>query len=87
MNDTLPRGLAEVLRDEWFMKDRIAAALADGPKTIPEIATLLSSPAREVTQWVMAMRRFGKLQELPKPKADDYFQYKLTEGQTDGVAR
>lgn len=87
MTDTPQRGLAEVLRDEWFMKDRIAAALADGPKTIPEIATLLSSPSREVTQWVMAMRRYGKLQELPKPKADDYFQYKLTEGQKDGVAR
>ncbi len=78
-----PRAFGEVLRDEWIMKDRIAAALADGPKTIPEIAVLLEEPSREVTQWVMAMRRYGRLEELPKPKADDYFQYKLTEGQKD----
>ena len=82
-----PRPFAEILRDEWIMKDHIAAALADGPKTIPEIAALLGAPSREVTQWVMAMRRFGRLEEMPKPKADDYFQYKLTEGQKDGVAR
>ena len=87
MSEALPRGFGEVLRDEWIMKDRIAAALADGPKTIPEIAALLGAPSPEVTQWVMAMRRFGKLEEMPKPKADDYFQYKLTEGQKDGVAR
>ncbi|HUO99626.1 MAG TPA: hypothetical protein VMU01_13225 [Rhizomicrobium sp.] len=82
-----PRNFAEVLRDEWIMKDRIAAVLGDGPKTIPEIAELLGAPSHEVTQWVMAMRRFGRLEEMPKPKADDYFQYKLTEGQKDGVAR
>ncbi len=78
-----PRAFAEILRDEWIMKDRIAAALADGPKTIPEIAALLGEPSPEVTQWVMAMRRYGRLEEMPKPKADDYFQYKLTEGQKD----
>lgn len=78
-----PRGFAEVLRDEWIMKDRIAAVLADGPKTIPEIAMLLSAPSPEVTQWVMALRRYGRLEEMPKPKADDYFRYKLTEGQKD----
>jgi hypothetical protein len=25
---------------------------------------------------VMAMRRYGSLEELPKPKADDYFRYR-----------
>jgi predicted transcriptional regulator len=87
MTEVAPRDFGEILRDEWIMKDRIAAALADGPKTIPEIAELLGSPSPEVTQWVMALRRFGKLEEMPKGKADDYFQYKLTEGQKDGVAR
>ena len=87
MSESALRGFGEVLRDEWVMKDRIASALADGPKTIPELAAVLGSPSREVTQWVMALRRYGKLEEMPKPKADDYFQYKLTEGQKDGVAR
>jgi predicted transcriptional regulator len=87
MTQAAPRAFGEILRDEWIMKDRVAAVLADGPKTIPEIAELLGAPSPEVTQWVMAMRRYGRLVEMPKGKADDYFQYKLTEGQKDGVAR
>ena len=86
MNSVAPRPLAEVLRDEMVMRDRIAAVLRDGPKTIPEIAALLGAPSREVTLWVMAMRRYGKLEEMPKPKIDDYFRYKLMEGHKDGVA-
>ncbi len=86
MSSVAPRALAEVLRDEMIMRDRIAAALRDGPKTIPEIAALLGAPSAEVTQWVMGMRRYGRLEEMPKPKADDYFRYKLTEGQNDGLA-
>ncbi len=71
------RSLGEVLRDEMVMRDRIGDALRDGPKTIPEIAEALSAPTQEVTLWVMAMRRYGALEDLPKAKADDYFRYKL----------
>ncbi len=78
MNSVSPRPLAEVLRDEMIMQDRIAAALRDEPRTIPEIAALLDAPSREVTLWVMAMRRYRRLEELPKRKADDYFRYGLT---------
>jgi predicted transcriptional regulator len=86
MSSAAPRPLAEVLRDEMMMRDRIAAVLRDGPKTIPEIAALLGAPSREVVHWVMAMRRYGTIEEMPKPKIDDYFTYKLTEGHKDGVA-
>jgi hypothetical protein len=71
------RALREVMRDEMVMRDRIVEALAGGPRTIPEIAEALSAPAPEVTFWVMAMRRYGRLEELPKAKADDYFQYRV----------
>lgn len=74
------RPLAEVLRDEMVYRDRIAAVLQDGPRTIPELAAALCAPGWEVTLWVMAMRRYGALEELPKPKADDYFRYRLSEG-------
>lgn len=73
------RPLAEVMRDEMVMKDRILAQLREGPKTIPELAEALGFPPREVTLWVMAMRRYGAIEELSKPRADDYFRY--------GVAR
>ncbi len=71
------RDLGEVLRDEMVMKDRIASLLREEPKTIPEIAEALSCPVREATLWVMAMRRYGSLEEVPKPKAEDYFRYRL----------
>ena len=72
-----PRGLAEVMRDEMIKRPRIAAVLREGPKTIPEIAAALSCPAPEVTLWVMALRRYGALEELPKPKSEDYYRYRL----------
>ncbi len=71
------RDLGEVLRDEMVMKDRIASLLREEAKTIPEIAEALSCPVREATLWVMAMRRYGSLEEVPKPKAEDYFRYRL----------
>ena len=72
-----PRPLADVMRDEMSMRGRVEALLRDGPRTIPQIAEALGAPAPEVTLWVMAMRRYGRLEELPKRKADDYYQYGL----------
>jgi predicted Rossmann fold nucleotide-binding protein DprA/Smf involved in DNA uptake len=71
-----PRAFAEVMRDEMTMRPGILAAVADGPRTIPEIAAALGAPAPEVTLWVMALRRYGALEEMPKPKADDYYRYR-----------
>ena len=73
------RNLAEVLRDEMVMRERIAALLRDGEKTIPEIAAGLQAPAHEVTLWVMAMVRYGKVAASEKSDADGYFRYRLTE--------
>jgi len=77
MRSASPRPLAEVLRDEMTVRDRIVSVVREGPKTIPEIAAALKAPPREVTLWVMAMRRYGMLEELPKPREDDYFRYQL----------
>ena len=73
----LNRSLAEVLRDEMVMQTRIAEELAERPLTIPELAEKLGAPSWEVTTWVMSMRRYGKLEELPKSRADDYYTYGL----------
>ncbi len=74
------RNLREVLRDEMVQRDRIAEALREGAKTIPQLATALRAPENEVTKWVMAMRRYGRLRELPKSRSDDYFLYGLVGG-------
>ena len=74
------RNLAEILRDGMYFQDRVAASLKEGPKTISEIAQVLNYPPAEVIEWVMMLRRYGKIAELPKSRADDYYQYKLVEG-------
>jgi hypothetical protein len=73
------RNLGEVVRDEMVERTRVLAALRAGPKTIPELATVLDAPEVEVTQWVMAMRRFGLVTALPKSRADDYYPYAAVE--------
>ena len=71
------RGLAEVLRDEMIMKDRIVDCLREAPRTIPELAELLNCPSHEVLLWVMAMWRYGTLVETEKGRTEEYFRYKL----------
>jgi hypothetical protein len=73
------RNLDEVLRDEMVERDRIVTLLRDGPRTIPEIAEALRVPTHEATKWVMGMRRYGRLRDLPKARADDYYRYELVE--------
>ncbi len=73
------RDLGEVLRDELVQRERIAEELKAGPKTLPELAQALGAPAHEVTKWVMAMRRYGRVRDLPKDRADDYYRYELVE--------
>ncbi|HYK93588.1 MAG TPA: MarR family transcriptional regulator [Thermoplasmata archaeon] len=73
------RDLPEVLRDEAVERGRVIAVLRDGPRTIPEISQALHAPAHEVTKWVMAMRRFGRVRDLPKGRQDDYYRYELVE--------
>jgi hypothetical protein len=69
------RNLSEVLRDEMVMHERIIDLLSDNPMTIPQLAEALGKPEWETTAWVMSMRRYNLISELPKSRAIDYFQY------------
>lgn len=73
------RDLGEVLRDGMYLEPLVLEALKDGPKTIPEIARALGRPPREVMLWIMALRRYGRVAELPKGATDDYYTYRLRE--------
>lgn len=74
------RDLPEVLRDGMANADRLLALLAEGPRTIPEIAAALRCPPREATLWVMALRRYGRIAEVPRAPEDEYYRYKRVEG-------
>lgn len=73
------RNLAEVLRDGLAAEDRLLGVLRAGPKTLPELAAALGTPVEEVTLWVMGLRRYGRVRDLPKPRGDDYYRYAIVE--------
>lgn len=75
MSTTTIREIREIIREEPVMQPRILTALADGPLTIPEIAEAIGHPSDEVLFWVMGMRRYGKIREVPGANGDGYFQY------------
>ena len=75
------RGLAEVMRDEMIMKDKIIALLRDEPKTIGELSEALACPSHEMMLWVMAMWRFGTVVEVEKSRTEEYFRYELKQEQ------
>jgi predicted Rossmann fold nucleotide-binding protein DprA/Smf involved in DNA uptake len=71
------RPVREVIRDEQSMKAPILRALADGPRTIPQIAEAVGKPSREVTMWVMGLRKYGWVAEIKEVDDDGYFPYAL----------
>ena len=75
---TTNRDVREVVREEPVMRARILEALADGPRTVPEIAAAIGCPTHEVVFWVMGMRRYGWLSEVKGSVEDGYFRYERT---------
>ena len=71
------RPMLDIAQDEMVMRDRIAAILGEGPKTIPELAEILDYTTREVTVWLFGMRRYGLVEEIGRADVDGYFQYEL----------
>jgi len=74
----MSRDTREVIREEPWIAPRILAALEAGPLIIPEIAAAIGSPADETTTWVMGLRRYGRLRELPGATGEGYFRYEAT---------
>jgi predicted Rossmann fold nucleotide-binding protein DprA/Smf involved in DNA uptake len=72
------RDLREVIREETYMRTQVLGLLADGPKTVPEIADALGKPAHETMFWVMGMRRYGWVREVPGDE-DGYFRYQAVD--------
>ncbi len=68
----MSRDTREIIREEPLMRGRILEAVADGPHTVPEIAAAIGAPENETMFWVMGMRKYGLLAELPQPDGDYY---------------
>jgi hypothetical protein len=69
------RDTREIVREEPAMHSRILEALAAGPLTVPQLAQALDCPTHEVLIWVMGMRRYGHLREVPGGSEEGFFRY------------
>jgi hypothetical protein len=69
------RDTREIIREEPLHRAAIVDALADGPHTVPEIAAAIGEPEREVMFWVMGMRKYGRLAELPEVTAEGFYRF------------
>ncbi|MDA8331633.1 MAG: MarR family transcriptional regulator [Candidatus Dormibacteraeota bacterium] len=73
------RDIREVIREEPLRRREILRAVADRPRTVPEIADLIDCPTHEVMCWVMGMRKYGHLAESHEADADGLFHYRALE--------
>ncbi len=73
------RPVREVVRDEQLMRRKILAALQGGPLTIPQIAAAVGKPTREVTFWVMGLRKYGWIAEIKEVDDEGYFPYQAVQ--------
>ena len=81
--NTTRRDMREIMRDEMIMKDRIVAILKEGTKTVPEVSEVLGTPEYETLYWMMAMRRYGMVEEIGRADVDGYFKYEFKEPEED----
>jgi len=73
------RNRLEVMREQLVRRGPILALLHETPRTIPELAAALGAPANEVLLWLMAMWRYGDVEETGKAGADGYYHYRPKE--------
>ena len=76
MNNRIEQDLAEVMRDEMVMKDKIISLLNESPRTVPEVAQALECSTTNAMLWIMAMWKYGSLEEVGKRNDEGYYQYK-----------
>lgn len=73
------RDRTEIARDEMAWRDRIRAALLEGPRTVPAVAAELGRPAHELMYWMMSLRKYGWIVESEEPDGEGFYEYRWVE--------
>jgi hypothetical protein len=71
------RDLAEIMRDEATLRDRIVSLIQEKPMTVPEISEALGSPRHETMLWLMSLWKYGHLDETEIPDEEGYYRYQI----------
>ena len=66
-----------LLKEQNTIRKQIRQAMADGPKTIPEIVEATQLPGERIMWHVTAMKKYSLVAEVGM--SDGYYQYQLTE--------
>jgi predicted transcriptional regulator len=67
----------ELLKEQNAIRKQIRQAMADGPKTIPEIVAATRLPGERVLWHVTAMKKYNLITEVGM--SGSYYQYALME--------
>lgn len=74
--ESRPKGEPRKYKDEMWLQRKILALLDQkGPQTVTEISQALQWPCDEIMMYVMAMRRYDLVEEVPKKRREKYFRY------------
>jgi predicted Rossmann fold nucleotide-binding protein DprA/Smf involved in DNA uptake len=57
------------------LRKKLSEALSEGPKAVPELATVTGIPSQHVLWHLTSMKKYGKVAE--GDQSGDYFQYVL----------
>ena len=71
----MSRDVREIVRDEPLMRGRLLELLAERPLTVPELAAAGNLPEDEVLLWMMGLRKYGHVAELPDVDPDGFYRY------------
>ncbi len=77
--ETANRDVREIIREGTLRRREILRVLEDGPLTVPEIAQAIEAPTHETMYWVMDMRKYGWIAEVPEANDDGLFSYRAIE--------
>lgn len=67
----------ELLKEQNAIRKQIRQAMADGPKTVPEIVAVTNLPGESVMWHITAMKKYSLVAEVGIEGS--YYQYQLVE--------
>jgi predicted transcriptional regulator len=73
----VPDSLKEKRKAYNDVRKKIKKALAEGPKTIPQIATETGIPSHIITYTLMTCRKYGEIETGEPDDMDEYYYYQL----------
>ncbi len=71
----VPKNLMELSREQARFRQKIRAALKNGPMTVPELHAATGLPANEILWYLMAWKKYGHIVE--SEACEDYYKYAM----------